>query len=346
MEIMSFEEVITYLHKKSRPYSLLMGNGFSMAYDDEIFSYNALYNFLTSRDDQLINKLFDVIKTKNFELVMQQLDTTLALLKAFGSDDKLQSDIILASKKLKDGLLSSIHQLHPEHVYKIPEKKIIACAEFLTLFIKSGGHVFSTNYDMLLYWTLMRKHVENAIDGFGREIENLDEVLRGETPEYSDLVWGPNIENQNVHYLHGALHIFDSGINIEKEQYDQSNFLLEKIKKRLDRGSYPIFVTAGNGDEKLNHIRHNRYLSHCFDKLSSLDGSLITFGFNFGEYDEHIIDAINKATHAQNKTPPKLWSVYIGVYSDNDVEHIRSIHSKFHAKVKIFDAKTVNVWGD
>lgn len=131
MEIMSFEEVITYLHKKSRPYSLLMGNGFSMAYDNEIFSYNALYNFLTSRDDQLINKLFDVIKTKNFELVMQQLDTTLALLKAFGSDDKLQSDIILASKKLKDGLLSSIHQLHPEHVYKIPEKKIIACAEFL-----------------------------------------------------------------------------------------------------------------------------------------------------------------------------------------------------------------------
>ena len=36
----------------------------------------------------------------------------------------------------------------------------------------------------------MRKHVENAIDGFGREIENLDEVLRGETAEYSDLVWG------------------------------------------------------------------------------------------------------------------------------------------------------------
>lgn len=345
MQLMTFDEVITHLHKKKRPYSLLMGNGFSIAYDNEIFSYNALYNFLTSRDDQLINKLFDVIKTKNFELAMQQLDTTLALLKAFGSDDKLQGDIILASKKLKDGLLSSIHQLHPEHVYKIPEKKIIACAEFLNLFIKSGGHVFSTNYDMLLYWTLMRKHVENAIDGFGREIENLDEVLCGETPEYSDLVWGPNIDNQNIHYLHGALHIFDSGINIEKEQYDQNNYLLEKIKKRLDRGSYPIFVTAGNGDEKLSHIRHNRYLSHCFDKLSSLDGSLITFGFNFGEYDEHIIEAINKATHAQNKNPPKLWSVYIGVYSDNDVEHICSIQSKFHAKVKVFDAKTVDVWG-
>lgn len=345
MEMMTFDEVITYLHRKSRPYSLLMGNGFSMAYDSEIFSYNALYNFLTSRDDELINKLFDVIKTKNFELVMQQLDMTLALLEAFDSDDKLQENISLASKKLKDGLLSSIHQLHPEHVYKIPEERIIACAEFLSLFIKSGGHIFSTNYDMLLYWALMRQHVENAIDGFGREIENMDDVLRGEPPEYSNLVWGPNVDKQNVHYLHGALHIFDSGIDIEKEQYDQSNFLIKKIKKRLDRGSYPIFVTAGNGDEKLSHIRHNRYLSYCFDILSSLDGSLITFGFNFGEYDEHIIEAINKATHAQNKTPPKLWSVYIGVYSDKDAEHIRSIQSKFHAKVKLFDAKTVNVWG-
>lgn len=114
--------------------------------------------------------------------------------------------------------------------------------------------------------------------------------------------------------------------------------------KKIDRGNYPIFVTVGNGDEKLSHIRYKRYLSHCFDQLSSLDGSLITFGFKFGEYDEHIIGAINKATHAQNKTPLKLCSIYIGVYTDNDAEHIRSIQSKFHAKVKIFDAKTVSIW--
>lgn len=345
MELMTFEEVVAYLHKKNRPYSLLMGNGFSMAYDREIFSYNALYHFLMARDDKLINKLFDVIKTKNFELVMQQLDTTLALLEAFGSDGDLQKNIILASKKLKEGLLSSIHQLHPEHVYKIPEVKAIACAEFLSLFINSGGNIFTTNYDLLLYWVLMRQHIDNPIDGFGWEIENPEDVSQGVEAEFSDLIWGPNMKAQNIHYLHGALHIFDAGVDIEKVQYEQGSFLIEKVKRRLDRGSYPIFVTAGNGDEKLTHIRHNRYLSYCFDKLSEVDGSLVTFGFNFGEYDEHIIEAINKATHVQNKTPPKLWSVYIGVYSEDDAEHIRSIQSKFHAKVKLFDAKTANVWG-
>lgn len=145
--------------------------------------------------------------------------------------------------------------------------------------------------------------------------------------------------------MHGALHIFDAGVDIEKEQYDQSAFLIDKIRSRLEKGNYPIFVTAGNGEEKLNHIRHNRYLSYCFDKLSTLDGSLITFGFNFGEYDEHILDALNKATHASTKVPPKLWSVYIGVYSKEDTEHVQSIEHKFHAKIKLFDAKTANVWG-
>lgn len=40
MELMSFEEVVTSLNKKNRPISLLMGNGFSMAYDKDIFSYS------------------------------------------------------------------------------------------------------------------------------------------------------------------------------------------------------------------------------------------------------------------------------------------------------------------
>ncbi|MDV6345342.1 DUF4917 family protein [Nitrosomonas sp. Is37] len=120
---------------------------------------------------------------------------------------------------------------------------------------------------------------------------------------------------------------------------------MENISARLDEGSYPIFVTAGNGKEKLEHIRHNRYLSYCYDRFCEVDGSLVTFGFNFGQYDEHIIEAINKAAKFSSKQPPKLWSIYIGVYSDADIEHIKSIEKKFHPKVRLFDAKTANVWG-
>ena len=93
--------------------SLLMGNGFSMAYDKEIFSYNALYNFLQSQDDELLTKLFGAIKTKNFELVMQQLDTTIALLDAFGAEKSVKQQILEASEKLKQGLLKSVKECKP-----------------------------------------------------------------------------------------------------------------------------------------------------------------------------------------------------------------------------------------
>ena len=140
--MMTFNEVVTSLQKKKRQMSLLIGNGFSMAYDRDIFSYNALYTFLNSQNDDLINKLFGAIKTKNFELIMRQLDTTIALLKAFGAEEVLQEKIRAASQHLKDGLLNSSKELHPEHVYKMPEEKAAACAKFLSLFLGSGGHVY------------------------------------------------------------------------------------------------------------------------------------------------------------------------------------------------------------
>ncbi|CDL86271.1 DUF4917 family protein [Xenorhabdus cabanillasii] len=348
MTIMKFNEVITSLNKKKRKISLLMGNGFSMAYNENIFSYNSLYDFITARNDELLDKLFSAIKTKNFELIMQQIDTTLSILRSFEADKELQNKVGLANQRIKDGLISSIGELHPENVFDIPENKSEACAHFLTDFLSNGGDIFTTNYDLLLYWVLMRQHsnFSNISDGFGRQLENPEEVRQGEDQQWSDLIWGPNMETQRIHYLHGALHIFDDGVEIVKEQYDQDNYLIDKVRNRLYRGSYPIFVTAGNGDEKLEHIRHNRYLSHCFDKLSSINGSLVTFGFNFGPYDDHIIKAINKAAKYKSNDPKKLWSIYIGTYSDSDIEHIESIRNNFIPKVKIFDAKTANVWGD
>jgi hypothetical protein len=113
----------------------------------------------------------------------------------------------------------------------------------------------------------------------------------------------------------------------------------------MERGEYPIFVTAGNGQEKLTHIMHNRFLSHCFENLSGITGSLVTFGFNFGPYDEHIIEAINRAAKYGRKDLFKLWSIYIGVYSEDDQAHIEKIRHKFKCKVRIYDAKTANVWG-
>lgn len=346
-ELKTYPQIIQELNLKGRRKHLLFGNGFSMAYDGEIFSYNALSKFIEESDDPIVQALFQKLNTKNFELIMQQLDNFCEIAGIFSDDQNLVNNIKSVSEKLKRSLIDAVKALHPEHVFKIAPEKSTSCNEFLQEFLSKKGNVFSTNYDLLAYWVLMRNGVKNAIDGFGRDLET--ELKDGEyidpnDLEYSELRWGKHQDEQNVHYLHGSLPIFDTGTRIIKAEYDNQHYLLENVKERIDNKQYPIFVTAGNGHEKLTHIMHNKYLSFCYDKLCNIEGSLITFGFNFGEYDEHIIEAINIATKEGRKVKDKLWSVYIGVYSDDALEHVLKIVKKFKCKVVPFNATTVKVW--
>jgi hypothetical protein len=344
--LQTYDEVISYLDKaKKRKRHLLFGNGFSMAYDSKIFSYNALSAFIENTNNNLLKELFKVINTKNFELIMQQLDNFVEIAKVFGIDQSLIDKILEANVTLKNSLIEAVKELHPEHVFIIPEDKCKVCHSFLDQFLAQGGKIFSTNYDLLMYWVLMRNESKLAIDGFGRELENPEEVKKGQDQEWSELRWGINKDKQSIFYLHGTLPLFDTGIDIVKEEYDTQHYLLQKVNERMDSKSYPIFVTAGNAQEKLNHIMHNKYLAYCYDNLCNIEGSLITFGFNFGEYDTHIIDAINKAAHQGMKGYDKLLSVYIGVYSDDALEYIESIQHKFMCKVNPYNARSINIWG-
>jgi len=345
----TYQEVIESLHKKKRQKHLLLGNGFSMSYDADIFSYNKLAEFLQNLDNPVLQQLFEIIKTSNFELLMEQLENVAQIAKVFGADKKVVDKIHEATSTLKQSLIDAIKELHPEHVFAIADEKSKACAGFLNSYLAEEGNVFTTNYDLLLYWVLMRNDLDQKGDGFGREAEESDEWIPEEEIQWSELRWGKNKDSQSIYYVHGALHLFDAGIDIIKEVYTNEHVLLENVKARMERKEYPIFVTAGNGAEKLSHIRHNRYLTNCYDELSSLSGSLVCFGFGFGPYDEHIIGAINKACKKRkdenDKWLPFLNSIYIGVYSDEALKHIQSIEKKFKCKVNLFDSKTVNVWG-
>ena len=344
MKLENFDDVKASIGKnKGRQFHLLLGNGFSIAYDPAIFSYNALHEFITKLDDRDLATIFGVIETRNFEVIMQQLDNFSALITAFGGDPKLKTKIDAASAKLKKSLLDAVKELHPEHVFKVPEKQSVACSHFLKRFLDTGGSIYSTNYDLLLYWVLLRTSIVNHVDGCGRELEDPDETDPEKQVWSDELIWGKNRDDQNVFYLHGALPFFDSGVAVIKEEYNEQAYLLEKISARMEKGEYPIFVTAGDGKQKLTHIMHNHYLTHCYDSLCNSVGSLVTFGFNFGESDDHIIEAINRA--ARRKPPDKLFSVYIGVYSDESRQHIERIQGEFRCKVHLYDAKTVDVWG-
>lgn len=327
---------------KKRTFHLLLGNGFSMAYDAGIFSYNALHDFVSRIKDEDLSSILRVIETRNFEVIMQYLDTFAVLLDELGAEEAFKRRIETAGAKLKSSLLNAVTALHPEHVFEVPETQSRVCSEFLGTYLGAGGSVFSTNYDLLLYWVLLRNDVDGHVDGCGREL--LDPDVPEEEREWSELIWGKHRKAQNVFYLHGALPFFDAGATVIKEQYDTHHYLLRKISNRMEAGEYPIFVAAGDGTQKLDHIRHNQFLNHAYDRFCEIEGSLVTFGFNFGSSDLHMVDAINRAAKYGQKADSRLWSIYIGVYSDEDRAHIEEIEGKFKCKVHIFDAKTAPVW--
>lgn len=345
---LTFNELRVAMPKKNRPFHLLLGNGFSMSYDAGMFSYNALHSFVESTGDDLLPKIFQIVGSNNFELVMKQLENFERFVDIFGISPDVKVEIQRARSELKRRLIDAIGELHPEHVFKIPEERNQACAKFLKTFLDSNGSIFTTNYDLLLYWVLMRNAPLRAIacDGFGRDRENLEEWVPDEELEYSqELRWGRNASDIRVYYVHGALPLFDNGTEVVKEVYSDGSYLLTNIRDRINRNEYPIFVTAGDGAEKLKRIRQNPYLNHAYQALTTIEGSLVSFGFNFGEYDGHVVDAINRAASFDKSRTGKLWSLYVGVYSEADRSHIESIRTQIKCKVNLFDSRTVDVWG-
>ena len=59
------------------------------------------------------------------------------------------------------------------------------------------------------------------------------------------------------------------------------------------------------------------------------------------------INAINQAGwHGKQGSPnDKLVSVFVGVFSDDDYQHMLSIKDKYKYRMVCFDARTAHIWG-
>jgi hypothetical protein len=91
MKLETFDDVLASIKRNpKREFHLLLGNGFSVAYDPTIFSYNALHEFSTNLKDKDLSTILGVIETRNCEVNMQYLDNFSALISAFGGSLKLK----------------------------------------------------------------------------------------------------------------------------------------------------------------------------------------------------------------------------------------------------------------
>lgn len=297
MKIFEYDEVIEWAkgaEGKSGPH-LLLGNGFSMAFNPEQFSYKALKDRADQENEigVISKRLFDARNTNDFEGVIRELDATVTVLESMdGSEhEELIEQLKREAEDLKDSLARAIADLHPDIHYDIDDEAFRRVGEFLRPYV----NIYTTNYDVLLYWVLMKNMEIDATDE-----DRCDDGFREARPNDDYVVWD-NLRSawkQNIFYLHGALHLF---LNEERGELQKvtwsrtSEVLLTQIRQRLSDRSFPLVITEGTSEAKRSKILQSDYLGRNLRSLANVGGGVVVYGLGFSDNDNHLKDAIFKS---------------------------------------------------
>ena len=250
---------------------LLLGNGFSRACRNDLFAYEALFDTAKDRLSSRIKKAFTALDTTDFEKVMRALKQAEFLVKAYAPiDSDLANRLGSDANKSREILARAIASNHPERMSDISDDRFGNCRAFLSNF----KNIYTLNYDLLVYWALMQDGIDEielkCDDGFRHPEQGPMEYV---VWEFSDL------GQQNVFYMHGALHIFDAGSEIQKYTWSNTGIaLVDQILGALETDRYPIYVSEGTSQSKLDRIMHSSYLVRGYRSLSEVSGSLFIFG--------------------------------------------------------------------
>jgi Domain of unknown function (DUF4917) len=270
--VLSFDEAIEA--SKSGPVTALLGNGFSIAQSGGQFGYSNLLGYSGLEEDSLVRNVFRVLSTVDFEEVMHALEHAATIEEAYG-DTRRAKQFQTDAGVVRESLIHAVRTVHPEIRFEIPSEQVDRCAAFLGNF----ETIFTLNYDLLLYWVMLksRRHT----DGFG-----LGNPI-GEFRTFND---GANC---STYYVHGALHLFLGDRGEAKKRIRTGKTIIDDIASTIiNQKQLPIFVAEGTTIQKIRRINSVSYLKICYDKLSSLNGTMLIFGHSASDNDIHIYDAI------------------------------------------------------
>ncbi|HED12142.1 MAG TPA: DUF4917 family protein [Gammaproteobacteria bacterium] len=336
--------------------NLMLGNGFSIACEPDIFHYGSLFGQADFSSIPEARQAFDALGTQDFEVVIRALEQGSHLVPIYATKATETAErMAMHAEQLKELLISTVAHNHPENPGHISDDRFWACREFLKHFLSgpNRGRVYTINYDLLLYWALM--HDDNpfednpadiiTIDGFGQDYDD---------PDADYVIWKAETRanQQCVHYLHGALHLYDAGSELKKYTWVRSGLpLIDQARDAMQQGMYPLFVSEGESSAKMAKVRHSAYLQHSFKSFHSImdqsNQALFIFGHSPAENDSHILNQIGRG---------KCQKVYISLYGDPDSKGNREIIQRaeiiaslrrrnYPMKLTFFDASSANVWG-
>jgi len=338
VDVISFDDALQQGSNVKR--HALLGNGFSRALRNDIFSYDALFDQADFESlSPTVRRAFDALATTDFEVVMRTLRAAASLVELYeGTNPTLAGQLRADADGLRELLVRTIAANHPSRPGDVTTAAYERCRAFLSCF----ASIYTLNYDLLLYWALMQDELAPAVeadDGFRTPDEGPLEYVSWEVEK---------TDYQNIFYLHGALHVFDAESEIKKYTWVNTGVpLIDQIRDALLHNLYPLFVAEGESKQKLARIKHNEFLGRAYRSFAKIGGALYVYGHSMAANDEHIIRLIEKNKVAQ---------LYVGLYGDpmNDgnqrvIKRSLKIPEARPARrpleVAFFDAASAQVWG-
>jgi hypothetical protein len=330
------------LQQTSATKHILLGNGFSISCNP-IFQYSNIFEFAKEHGlGPKVIKLFQQFGTTNFELIARALSDSIfvgELYNFIGQDEK--AELEKGINEIKNALVSAIAQTHISSPDGISEESRVSCIEFL----KPYKNVFTTNYDLLLYWVSMQGIAANELkfeDGFRSSVED---------PAAEYVIFSDHLGSKSgLFFLHGALHLFEFQGETRKHCWNRSAVTLtDNVITSLGKDNYPLFVSEGDSLRKLESIQRSGYLSYCYQKLQRCGSTLVVCGSSLGDSDEHILRAIGDADYE---------TVWLGVYGDHlsvSAKHMQVVEVRLQErrklnkggkplKVQFYDLRTAPIW--
>lgn len=336
-EILSFRDaLIKSEHYPSR--HLLTGNGFSIDCRQHIFAYSALFKSAEfSGLSSKAKEAFTMLSTTDFEKVIRALQDSAQLSRLYRPQDEALASIFESDATgLREVLVNTIARSHPDLPSDISAEEYLSARSFLRHF----RHIYTLNYDLLLYWTMMQ-------DALFDEPISFDDGFRMPAGGPEDYVtWEiEKTDKQNIFYLHGALHIFDAQTEIQKFTWKNTGVRLkEQIRLALSSQRFPLIVAEGESHQKQEKILHSNLLSRGYRSFAKIGGALFIFGHSFSDNDSHILRLIQKS---------KLKHIFVSIFGEPDfpgnqeiiarAEHLIST-SPNGLKLNFYDAQSAHVW--
>lgn len=253
--------------------TLLLGNGLSINLWAG-FGYESLFNSATLT--ATASAIFAELGTTNFEQCLECLHHANIALRAL-SDSTANVD--RTYEEVRDALFRTVGEVHVpwEH---FPD----ATHQVLALTMDAHDAVFTTSYDLSLYWSHMRCiDLVDIKDFFWNQLifdpANTTVHGRGTT---------------KIHYLHGGIHLWQDDQTGENGKWSASSARLLGIQNSYGPTATkrPLFVSEGTSQAKVRTIQQSSYLSFCLDELRADDKPTVVFGQSLSDQDAHIVDAL------------------------------------------------------